>query len=84
MVAAYKNEAGDIEYMNAACTHLAGIVNWNSTEKSWDCPCHGSRFDCHGKVMEGPAISDLRVIDELIDMNAYTSRKDTNESDNRL
>jgi Rieske Fe-S protein len=35
------------------------IVRWNSTERSWDCPCHGSRFDAHGRVIHGPAIADL-------------------------
>ncbi|AUN98824.1 FAD-dependent oxidoreductase [Bacteriovorax stolpii] len=60
IVAAYKNINGEMEYMSAVCPHLAGIVAWNGAEKSWDCPCHGSRFDCHGKVIEGPAISDLK------------------------
>ena len=60
MMAAYKNEDGVIEYMSAVCPHLAGIVAWNTAEKSWDCPCHGSRFDCHGAVIQGPAISGLK------------------------
>lgn len=60
MMAAYKTEDGDIEYMSAVCPHLAGIVSWNTAEKSWDCPCHGSRFDCHGAVIQGPAISGLK------------------------
>lgn len=60
MVAAFKNEDGNMELMSAVCPHLAGIVQWNTVEKSWDCPCHGSRFDCHGKVIEGPAFQDLK------------------------
>ncbi|WP_423782446.1 Rieske 2Fe-2S domain-containing protein [Fischerella thermalis] len=35
------------------------IVNWNSAEKSWDCPCHVGRFDCDGKVLHGPPVKDL-------------------------
>ena len=63
LLAAYKDEGGKVEKHSAICPHLGGIVRWNTAEKSWDCPCHGSRFDCHGKVMEGPANSDLKVID---------------------
>ena len=65
MVAAYKNDQGHLEFMSAVCPHLAGIVKWNTAEKSWDCPCHGSRFDCHGKIMEGPAFEDLEKMDFL-------------------
>lgn len=61
-IAAYKDENGNVDLHSAVCPHLGGIVNWNAAEKSWDCPCHGSRFDCHGKVMEGPANRNLRPI----------------------
>lgn len=63
MVAVYKNDAGVAHYMSAACPHLGAVVSWNNVEKSWDCPCHGSRFDCHGKVLEGPAVQDLKPLD---------------------
>lgn len=62
IVAAYKNRHGNIELMSAACPHLAGVVSWNSVEKSWDCPCHGSRFDCHGHVIEGPARTHMKKL----------------------
>jgi Rieske Fe-S protein len=61
-IAAYRDESGTMHYCSAVCTHLKCIVGWNSTEKSWDCPCHGSRFDPKGKVMNGPAIGDLEPI----------------------
>lgn len=62
IIAAYKDHSGNMEYHSAVCPHLGGLVRWNSVEKSWDCPCHGSRFDCHGKVIEGPAFKDLKPI----------------------
>ncbi len=58
-VAVYKAPDGAVREMSAVCTHLKCIVHWNPTEKSWDCPCHGSRFSCDGKVLMGPATSDL-------------------------
>ena len=58
-VGVYKDEAGKVTAVNATCPHLACIVNWNSAEKSWDCPCHGGRFTCEGKVIQGPAVKDL-------------------------
>jgi glycine/D-amino acid oxidase-like deaminating enzyme/nitrite reductase/ring-hydroxylating ferredoxin subunit len=61
-IAVYKDAEGQIEMKSAVCPHLGCIVAWNSLEKSWDCPCHGSRFDCSGKVLEGPAVSNLSEI----------------------
>lgn len=63
MLAAYKDESGGIQLLSAACPHLGGVVHWNNTEKSWDCPCHGSRFDCYGKVIAGPADKNLDLVD---------------------
>ena len=58
-VAVYRDEMGDVHELSAVCPHLGGIVAWNAAEATWDCPCHGSRFDRFGKVISGPAISDL-------------------------
>jgi glycine/D-amino acid oxidase-like deaminating enzyme/nitrite reductase/ring-hydroxylating ferredoxin subunit len=58
-VAVYRDAHGVCHAHLAVCTHLGCIVSWNSTEQTWDCPCHGSRFDKHGKVVNGPAMSDL-------------------------
>ncbi|MGQ0560481.1 MAG: FAD-dependent oxidoreductase [Gemmatimonadota bacterium] len=58
-IAAYRDEQGVLHERSAVCTHMRCIVEWNSVEKSWDCPCHGSRFDAHGNVLNGPAISRL-------------------------
>jgi glycine/D-amino acid oxidase-like deaminating enzyme/nitrite reductase/ring-hydroxylating ferredoxin subunit len=61
-IAVYRDSNGVLHERSAVCTHLKCIVDWNSTEKSWDCPCHGSRFDPMGKVLNGPAISPLEEI----------------------
>ncbi len=62
-VAAYRDETGALHQVSAVCPHLACIVAWNSAEKSWDCPCHGSRFSCEGKILQGPAVKDLKQYD---------------------
>jgi glycine/D-amino acid oxidase-like deaminating enzyme/nitrite reductase/ring-hydroxylating ferredoxin subunit len=63
-IAAYRDEHGALHEFSAVCPHLKCIVHWNNAEKTWDCPCHGSRFDCHGHVITGPAISDLTPVEE--------------------
>jgi Rieske Fe-S protein len=55
----YRDEEDDLHIVSATCTHLHCIVQWNNDEKSWDCPCHGSRFTYKGKVINGPANQDL-------------------------
>ncbi|KGX87236.1 FAD-dependent oxidoreductase [Pontibacillus litoralis] len=57
---AYKNTDGDIYIVDTTCTHLGCEVEWNNDEKSWDCPCHGSRFSIEGEVLEGPAKKSLK------------------------
>ncbi len=58
-LAMYRDTHGTLHERSAVCTHLGCIVHWNSAEKSWDCPCHGSRFDPFGKVLNGPATTPL-------------------------
>jgi glycine/D-amino acid oxidase-like deaminating enzyme/nitrite reductase/ring-hydroxylating ferredoxin subunit len=58
-VAAYRDDAGALHERSAVCPHLGCIVHWNDAEKSWDCPCHGSRFGPRGEVIHGPARHDL-------------------------
>jgi glycine/D-amino acid oxidase-like deaminating enzyme/nitrite reductase/ring-hydroxylating ferredoxin subunit len=58
-VAAYRDPDGKLTAVSPTCTHLWCRVAWNDAERSWDCPCHGSRFAVDGKVIEGPAVRDL-------------------------
>lgn len=60
--AVYKNENNEISVVSASCPHLGGCVRWNSTEKTWDCPCHGSSFDRFGNVLCGPSIDSLSKV----------------------
>jgi glycine/D-amino acid oxidase-like deaminating enzyme/nitrite reductase/ring-hydroxylating ferredoxin subunit len=57
--AVYRDEQGELHSLSARCTHLGCIVNWNSGEGTWDCPCHGSRFSREGDVIMGPAVHAL-------------------------
>jgi glycine/D-amino acid oxidase-like deaminating enzyme/nitrite reductase/ring-hydroxylating ferredoxin subunit len=63
-IAVYKDSHGNVTEKSAKCPHLYGVVHWNDTEKTWDCPCHGSRFTTDGTVVNGPAIDDLEDIPE--------------------
>lgn len=58
-VAMYKAEDGEMCTLSPVCTHMGCFVQWNPAEKSWDCPCHGSRFSTDGGVLHGPAIKAL-------------------------
>lgn len=68
-VAVYRDESGNLHVMSAACPHLGCMVAWNDIDRGWNCPCHGSRFDCYGHVTNGPANSNLRVIESARDLN---------------
>ena len=58
-IAVYRDEDGVIHTISAVCVHLGCIVTWNGSEKTWDCPCHGSRFDALGTPINGPANTPL-------------------------
>jgi glycine/D-amino acid oxidase-like deaminating enzyme/nitrite reductase/ring-hydroxylating ferredoxin subunit len=58
-IAVYRDDDGRLHERSAVCTHLYCIVDWNTAERTWDCPCHGSRFDPMGKVVNGPAVMPL-------------------------
>ena len=58
-VAAYRGSDGSLTLRSATCPHMGCIVGWNTAERTWDCPCHGSRFTAEGEVISGPAETPL-------------------------
>jgi len=58
-LAVSRDEHGTVHALSPLCTHLACDVSWNGAERSWDCPCHGSRFAPDGAVLNGPATQPL-------------------------
>jgi len=58
-VAAYRDTEGHLHLLSPVCPHMGCYVGWNDAEKSWDCPCHGSRFSATGSLLNGPALADL-------------------------
>lgn len=69
---AFKDEKGALHLVNTTCTHMGCELQWDSAERSWDCPCHGSRFTYEGDIIEGPAVMpltydiDVNTIEKLI------------------
>lgn len=61
---AYKDQDGNLYLVDTTCTHMGCEVKWNSGGRTWDCPCHGSRFACTGEVVEEPAKEPLKKIDQ--------------------
>ncbi|MCK8519578.1 FAD-dependent oxidoreductase [Methanoculleus sp. 7T] len=55
----FRDREGRVHAVNPTCTHKGCVVAWNSAEETWDCPCHGSRYDAYGKVIHGPAVKGL-------------------------
>ncbi|MBV8840460.1 MAG: FAD-dependent oxidoreductase [Alphaproteobacteria bacterium] len=62
-VAAYRDRGGTLHARSAVCTHLGCHLHWNSFERCWDCPCHGSQFSIDGAVLNGPAVDPLDEVD---------------------
>jgi glycine/D-amino acid oxidase-like deaminating enzyme/nitrite reductase/ring-hydroxylating ferredoxin subunit len=63
-VAVHRSRTGQVTRLSPICTHMGCLVEWNSAEATWDCPCHGSRFEPDGKVLSGPAESPLSRKDD--------------------
>lgn len=61
-IAVYKGLDGEMKACSGVCTHLGCVVHWNMAEKTWDCPCHASRFTTDGEVIEGPALAPLQKV----------------------
>jgi len=61
-IALYKSPDGNVSALSPVCTHAGCIVTWNDAEKSWDCPCHGGRYDVYGTVLTGPPRKNLPAI----------------------
>ncbi|MGH7679453.1 MAG: FAD-dependent oxidoreductase, partial [Gemmatimonadaceae bacterium] len=74
-IAVFRDPEGQFTEKSAVCTHLKCIVEWNGMEKSWDCPCHGSRFAPTGEVLNGPAIMGLEDVEPELPKRRATTRK---------
>lgn len=62
---AYRDEQGTLHIVDATCTHMGCELSWNSAEKTWDCPCHGSRFTYEGDVVDGPTVAPLKAYKDV-------------------
>lgn len=74
--AVYRDEDDGLSVLSPVCPHLKCHVAWNSDDRSWDCPCHGSRFRTDGSVIEGPALTPLEnLLPTLGDAARYSGRR---------
>ncbi|WIV12983.1 FAD-dependent oxidoreductase [Proteiniborus sp. MB09-C3] len=64
-VGVYRDEEDKLHIVNTTCTHMGCELSWNSAERSWDCPCHGSRFSYEGEIIEGPASQHLSMTNDV-------------------
>src|SRR5699024_6103380 len=64
-IGVFKDDEGKLHFVDTTCTHMGCELNWNSAEKSWDCPCHGSRFTYGGDIIQGPAVRPLNFGDDV-------------------
>jgi Rieske Fe-S protein len=62
-IAVWRDEAGKLYAVSAACTHKGCTVTWNNADRTWDCPCHGSVYAADGSVIHGPARQDLQRVE---------------------
>jgi Rieske Fe-S protein len=62
-IGAYRDEKGKLHLIDTTCTHMGCELKWNDAEKTWDCPCHGSRFSPTGEVIDSPAFEPLDKIE---------------------
>jgi len=79
--AVYRDHEGQFHEFSAACPHLKGVVRWNATEQTWDCPLHGSRFSSRGETLNGPALSGLTPKDHIA-IKAPSKNKEEKVRDN--
>ena len=85
-LAVHRDELNQLQVCSAICTHLGCVVHWNNAEKSWDCPCHGSRFETNGAVIEGPAMKALESfsVDEVLNDDSKAAEEREHSSSSRV
>ena len=72
-VAVYRTQSGEIQALSPVCSHMGCHVHWNNAERTWDCPCHGSRFETDGTIINGPALKPLAAKNHLVEPESPTA-----------